>query len=83
MSTKTLPEVHRTSFHFDTSKSRQWLKDHRQEYIGKWVVLDGNRLIGAGADPRPIVSQARAEGVEMPFLKFIRDTSEPFWGGWL
>ena len=83
MGTKTLPEVRKSSFHFDTSKLRRWLKEHRHEHIGKWIVLDGYLLVGAGDDPRPIVSQARAEGVEMPFVKYIRDTSEPFEGGWL
>lgn len=83
MNTKTLPEVHKASFQFDTSKSRQWLKVHRHEYVGKWVVLDGDRLIGAGDDPHPIVTRVRAEGVKMPFVEYIRDTSEPFWGGWL
>ncbi len=83
MSVKTLPEVRKASFKFDTSKSREWLKAHRHEYIGKWIVLDGDRLIGAGDDPRPIVAQARTEGVQVPFVKYIRDTSEPFMGGWI
>ena len=83
MSTETLPKIRKASFKLDTSKTGQWLKDHRHEYIGKWVVLDGDRLIGAGDDPRPIFAQARPEGVEIPFVEFIRDESEPFMGGWL
>lgn len=83
MSVKSMPKIRRVAVDYDFSKSREWLKAHRQEYIGKWVVLDGDRLVGAGDDPRPIVAQARAEGVTMPFVKFIRDTSEPFMGGWL
>ena len=83
MGTKILPEVHRASFQVDASKSIEWLEQHQQEYIGKWVVLDGNRLIGAGNDPRPIVAQARAHGVKFPFVEFVRDPSEPFVGGWL
>ena len=83
MSVASLPKVGKATIKFDFSKSREWLKEHRHEYIGKWIVLDGDRMIGAGDDPRPIVEQARAEGVTMPFVKFIRDTSEPFMGGWL
>lgn len=83
MSTASLPKVGKATFTYDTSKSREWLKAHRHEYIGKWVVLDGDTLLGAGDDPRPIVAQARATGLKTLFVKFIRDTSEPFMGGWL
>ena len=83
MSTASLPKIRRVAVTLDFTKSREWLKAHRHEYIGKWIVLDGDRLIGAGDDPRPIVAQARAAGVTQPFVEFIRDTSEPFMGGWL
>ena len=83
MSAKTLPRVRKASFRYDVSKAIEWLWTHQQEYIGEWVVLDGNGLIGLGDDPRPIVAQARAEGVQIPFVEFIHDSSEPFLGGWL
>ncbi|MGH9765049.1 MAG: DUF5678 domain-containing protein [Blastocatellia bacterium] len=51
--------------------------------VGKWVVLDGDRLIGVGDDPRPLVNAAREQGVKLPFVEFIRDDSEPFVGGWM
>jgi hypothetical protein len=82
MSTETLPKIRKASFKIDTSKSREWLKAHRHEYIGKWVVLDGDKLIGAGDDPRHIFEQARAQGVRVPFVKFIQESLEPFMGGW-
>ena len=83
MSTTLLPKVRKATIKYDFSKSRAWLKAHQHEYVGQWVVLDGDRLVGAGDDPRPIVERARAEGVTLPFVEFIRDTSEPFTGGWL
>jgi hypothetical protein len=67
----------------DLSESRAWLRENQQKFVGQWVVLDGDKLIGAGDDPRPIVEQARASGVEVPFVKFIEDDSESFTGGWL
>jgi Family of unknown function (DUF5678) len=67
----------------DLSDSRDWLKENRQKYVGKWIVLDGKTFIGAGDDPRPIVEKARKDGVKIPFVKFIEDDSEPFVGGWL
>jgi hypothetical protein len=83
VSTTSVPKVRRARTQVDFSKTAEWLHLHRVEYIGKWVVLDGDRLIGAGDDPRPIVNQARAQGVKLPFVEFIRDESEPFTGGWL
>ncbi len=83
MSVASLPEIRRATITLDFTKTQEWLKQHRREYVGNWVVLDGDRLIGCGDDPRPIVEQARGEGVRTPFVEFIRDESEPFMGGWL
>lgn len=75
-------QVRTVSEKIDLSESHEWLKENRQKYIGKWVVLDGGRLIGAGYDPRPFVEQARKDGVKIPFVKFVEDDREPFTGGW-
>jgi Family of unknown function (DUF5678) len=84
MPTKSLTEVRKSPLgRVDFSKEAEWLKQHRQTYIGQWIVLDGDRLVGHGKDPVPIVAQARAEGVRIPFVEFIRDESEPFCGGWM
>ncbi|HKE02560.1 MAG TPA: DUF5678 domain-containing protein [Blastocatellia bacterium] len=84
MSIKTAPEVRKSSLGvIDLKKEMEWLKEHACEYAGEWVVLDGDRLIGHGADPIPIVEQARAEGVKMPFAKYIMEETGPSMGGWL
>lgn len=84
MSTKTPPEMRRsTRPYIDRSRELAWLAEHREEYRGKWVVLEGERLIGHGDDPRPIVDKARAEGIECPFVIHIRAESGPFMGAWL
>jgi hypothetical protein len=83
MSVTSLPEVRKATNTVDFTKTGEWLKQHRHDYIGTWVVLDEDRLVGYGDDPRPIVAQARAQGVRIPFVEFIRDESEPFMGGWL
>ena len=83
MSTTTAPKVRRGKGEVDFSRTRKWIELHRSEYIGKWVVLDGDRLIGFGDDSRPIVEEARAQGVKLPFVEFIRDDSQPFTGAWL
>ena len=83
MSTKTLPEVRKSSVVIDLQKETEWLREHWRDYIGEWVVLDGDRLVGHGPDPRPIYAQARAEGVKMPLVEFILDRTKPSMGGWL
>lgn len=83
MSVISPPKIRKSTITVEFTQTNEWLKQHRHEYAGKWVVLDGDRLVGYGDDPRPIVAQARAEGVQVPFVEFIRDESEPFMGGWL
>lgn len=83
MSVTSPPQVRKTTREIDFSLIEEWLARNRHEYIGKWVVLDGGRLIGFGDDPRPLVAQARAEGVSAPFVELIQDDSEPYTGGWL
>lgn len=77
------PKVRKTEVYLDFRNEHEWLRENRQKFIGKWVVLDGNKLIGAGDNPLPFVEKARKEGVKIPFVKFITDDSEPFCGGWL
>lgn len=78
------PQVRKARFGpVDFTKVDAWLAEHRHEYIGQWIVLDDDRLVGHGPDPRPIVAKARAEGVIAPFVELIRDRSKPFMGGWL
>lgn len=84
MTTKTLPRTWKSSIgKVDLSKEHEWLRQHKHEYVGQWVVLDGNRLVGHGSDPLPFFRQAKAEGVKLPFVHFIRDESEIFWGAWV
>lgn len=61
--------------------SQNWLAVNRDNYRGKWVVLDGGILIGYGHDPVSIVEKARRTGVTVPFVKFIEDETEQLWGG--
>lgn len=63
--------------------STRWLSEHRHEYSGKWVVLDGELLIGASDNPVELVAQARENGVAVPFVTFIEESHKSTWMGWL
>ncbi len=64
--------------------SMQWIAEHRAEYAGEWVAMDGARLVAHGTDARAVADRARQLGVSVPFLHRV-DAEEPaaFWGGWL
>jgi len=65
-------------------KAMKWIDDHRAEYLGQWVALVGDRLISHGPDARQVYLEAKAAGVEVPFVECVRKKETlPFIGGWL
>ena len=63
-------------------KSLAWIKENRSEYIGQWVVLDGDRLISHGRDGGLVYDGAKAAGIETPFLIHVIEEEGPFYAGW-
>ncbi len=61
----------------------RWLAEHETEYAGQWLALDGDQLLSHGEDPHKVRAEARAMGVETPFVVFAENPDEPFTGGWL
>lgn len=65
-------------------REREWIERHRDEYLGQWVALDGDRLLAHGPDARQVYLAAREAGVRAPFLELVAPKEEvAFWGGWL
>lgn len=64
-------------------KALKWIEKNRQEYLGKWVCLDGDKLIASGDDAKKVYAEAKAKGIEIPFIEQVRE-KEPsaYWGGW-
>ena len=60
----------------------EWLKAHREEYAGKYVALDGDRLVGSGVTIREAHEQARQGGFENAFLVHVSSINEAPFGGW-
>lgn len=85
-SRKLKPQVRRSMRgSIDLSKEREWVRQHRDEYRGEWVVLDGDQLIGHTTDANEataIFKQARTEGVRAPYVKLIPVDDEPIWMMW-
>ncbi len=51
--------------------SMEWIRQHRKEYGGQWVVLDGDRLIAAGNDILALKAAKEADGARSPFFDFV------------
>ncbi|MCI0487677.1 MAG: hypothetical protein L0229_13880 [Blastocatellia bacterium] len=87
MTAKTFPQVRKSSLgKVDLSREREWILQHGDRYAGQWVVLSRGRLIGHTLDSNEvaaIVDRARAEGIAIPYVKFISEEREPIWMGWL
>ena len=60
----------------------QWLKDHGSEYLDEWVVAEGDQLVSHGTDAKAVYKEARAAGVDTPFLVQVTLPDELPWGGW-
>lgn len=87
MTAKTLPHTRKSSLgKVDLSSEREWILQHGHLYVGEWVVLGDGDLVGHSADSCDvvaIVANARARGIETPYVKFVSEDSEPIWMGWL
>lgn len=62
--------------------SMKWIVENRQEYLGKWVCLDGDRLISSGKDSERVYEDALKEGIKAPFLEFVKEEETHYMGGW-
>jgi Family of unknown function (DUF5678) len=66
----------------ETSPELRWLADHRQEYAGQWVALDGERLVAHGANPRAVYCAARNAGLQIPSVLRVELEPELPFVGW-
>ncbi len=58
-----------------------WIEENKEEYDGKFVVLDGDKLVAFGTDSKTVYDEARAKGYKSPFLTRVKAKTLPF-GGW-
>ena len=62
-------------------KARKWLDEHGEEYMNKWVCLEGDRLIAVDDDGRTVYQKAIEAGIESPFIHHIVEEPKFFAGG--
>jgi hypothetical protein len=63
-------------------REMQWLKEHRAEYSGQWVALDGDRLISHSQNAQEVFAAAEASGVRLPLVTRVDLQDDLPFGGW-
>ena len=67
----------------DRHREMKWIADNRSAYAGKWVAVEGDRLVAAATDAREVFIAAKAEGIAIPFVVHILPEDPlPFVPGW-
>ena len=60
----------------------RWLSEHRAAFLGRWVALDGSRLVASGSSAKEVYLAARRAGVQVPFVEQLQNPHELPFGGW-
>ena len=53
------------------SQELEWRRSHAdvlRAFAGQWVVLEGEDIVASGNDPARVVAEARARGIQVPYL---------------
>ncbi|MDQ3684598.1 MAG: DUF5678 domain-containing protein [Acidobacteriota bacterium] len=75
-------ELQNAPTHRTHERERAWIEANRDEYLGQWVALDGDKLLAHGHDAREVADAARGQGVTAPFMEHIRPKDNLPFGGW-
>lgn len=55
----------------DRTREWQWIKEHKHEYAGQWVALDGDRLIAASPIQQEVWNVVKADSAPLPLVHRI------------
>ena len=55
----------------DRTREMKWIEEHKHEYVGQWVALDGDRLIVASPIRAEISAAIKADGAKLPLVHRI------------
>jgi len=61
----------------DPALNMRWIEKHVAEYAGRWVALDGDRLIVSGQTEGEVASAARADGAYLTLVIYLPRPDEP------
>jgi hypothetical protein len=55
----------------DDTREIEWIEQHKHEYPGQWVALDGGRLIAASPIQQEVWDAVKADGAKLPLVHRI------------
>lgn len=61
----------------DRSREYAWLKQHRDEYDGKYVALDGDTLVAVGEGAKEVATIARSLGITGALIVYVEGSQQP------
>jgi hypothetical protein len=61
----------------DPALNRRWIEEYGAEYAGRWVALDGDRLIAFGQTEGEVAIAARDDGAYLPLVIYLPRPDEP------
>jgi len=61
----------------DRSQEREWLAKNRDEYDGRYVALNGNKLIALGENFKEAAIKARELGCKDALIVFVEGSQRP------
>ena len=66
------------------SRAREsaWVDQHRDEYLGQWVAIEGDTLIANGSNAREVYLAARGAGIAAPYIVHVTPKVDAYLGGW-
>jgi hypothetical protein len=63
------------------AEEQKWLKEHRKEYAGQWVALEGSNLISHSANAKEVFDAARLSA-HQPLIVQVESLDELPFSGW-
>lgn len=74
-----MPERSATVASGHRSRELEWARTHKEvlrQFAGQWVVLEGEELVTHGNNPLQVVTEARAKGVQVPYIFRVEIAAE-------
>ncbi len=65
----------------DRSQENEWVRQHREEYAGQWVALDGDRLLAHGFRLKEVVEAAKKCGINDALFIQVEASDTLPWAG--
>ena len=64
------------------AEEQLWLKEHRQEYVGEWVALNGSNLLSHSTNAKEVFDMAKLFSIDAPLVVRVEQLDDVPFAGW-